>query len=197
MRRWYRHYRDRVPPTHPQLRTKHFEKKLTSVTQLMVQSCERSCSQAENLLAQSDANMRAIRDAIKSCDLHLEAAEIDWELVSEKAREQLTSDCSVCLCPLLTCQLQPHPLQLPSSQPHPLQLPSSQPQHPSSQPQPLLQQSKPSPHWQKPRPLSVLSCGHVLHEVCIEALEKFTNATNLHLCPLCRAPYQRIPYHDG
>ncbi len=40
--------------------------------------------------------------------------------------------------------------------------------------------------------LSLLSCGHFLHVVCIEALERFASEGTLPLCPLCRAPYQRI-----
>lgn len=152
MRRWYRKYRDQVPPTHPQLRVKHFEKKLSMVTEQIVDSCAQRSSQAEILLAQSDSNMSACRAAMKLCELHLMAAELDWELIRAKAGQHLLSDCPVCLCPL----------QL-------------------SQPRAV------------PRPLSVLSCGHLLHEICIEALEKFSSEETVHLCPLCRAPYQRRP----
>jgi hypothetical protein len=40
-----------------------------------------------------------------------------------------------------------------------------------------------------PRPLTVLSCSHLYHTQCIEALESFTDDRSLHTCPTCRIPY--------
>ena len=47
---------------------------------------------------------------------------------------------------------------------------------------------QPAPHLTKP--ITILSCGHLYHSVCIHALEQFSLAV-VDLCPLCRAPYQR------
>lgn len=188
MRCWYQDYRKRVPPSHPQLRAKHFERKLSTLTQRMVQSCEQSSTQAQSLLDQSDANMSAAREAMKLCDLELMAGagSLDWEAVREKASQYVnTSECPVCLYPLIN---QPHPQPHPShqsplksSRPHPICTPSSS----------ELPTSKSLAPQNRPRPLSVLSCGHVLHEVCIEAMERFCSADTMHMCPLCRTPYQR------
>lgn len=41
------------------------------------------------------------------------------------------------------------------------------------------------------RPLAVLSCGHLFHIACIQALESFTQEVSIHLCPICRTPYER------
>ena len=152
-RRWYKSYRDKVPPTNPQLRAKHFEKKLSKVTEQILDSCSQRSNQVEILLAQSDSTLSACREAMKRCEEQLMAGELDWEAVRVKARQHLASDCSVCLCPLQLCQ-----------------------------------------PYSMPRLLSVLSCGHLLHEICIKALEKFSNEGTVHLCPLCRTPYQRTSW---
>ncbi len=220
-RMWYSKYRDSVPPTHPTLRTKHFEKKLTSLTSRMVDSCTQRTSEAASLLTQLDESVRAARAAMKLCDEGLMAAEVNWEDVCGRAREQLATDCAVCLCPLVIgdsaaqhlsvvqLQQQPHPphQQCATVQPHPPWCaevePHSKPTETQSRPfQCIIQRASTQPHPHvaaQPHPpqavvrlLSVLSCGHVLHEVCIKALERFAAEDTPHLCPLCRAPYQRI-----
>jgi hypothetical protein len=44
--------------------------------------------------------------------------------------------------------------------------------------------------------VSLLSCSHVFHKNCIESFEDF-NIYELLLCPLCRNPYQKRPFHDS
>lgn len=100
IRRWYKSYRDKVPPTHPQLRAKHFEKKLSLVTEQIVDSCAQRSSEVDILLAQSDSNMSACREAMRQCEQQLMTVELDWEEICVKATQHLASDCSVCLCPL-------------------------------------------------------------------------------------------------
>ncbi|CAI8044609.1 RING finger protein 32 [Geodia barretti] len=47
-------------------------------------------------------------------------------------------------------------------------------------------------HRDRRRPISLLSCGHMLHQTCVSSLERFcTTDGELSLCPLCRAPYLR------
>ena len=177
VRKWYKNYRDKVPPKNPQLRMKHFERKLTSLTELMVKSCDQHCTQAESILVQSDINMSAIRDALKLYERQSLPTSIDWDEVRIKAKEHLSSDCSICLGSLLPSRL---------SQTGEFEVISQS----NSDNPPTLSCSK----SQVSRPISLLSCGHLLHTVCIEALEKFASEGTLHLCPLCRAPYQKIPF---
>ena len=48
----------------------------------------------------------------------------------------------------------------------------------------------------QPRPIAVLSCGHLFHEKCIESLERhnYQGQGEIPLCPLCRTPYLRQIY---
>ena len=131
-----------------------------------MQSCDRRNMQVESILAQSDLSVATIRSAMKLYDSHSSPTIINWEDIRSKASEYLSSDCSVCLGVLV-----PHANSNPVSSNHSHNLP--------------LVSSV--------RPLSLLSCGHLLHETCIQALEKFASEETLHLCPLCRAPYQRTP----
>lgn len=111
-------------------------------------------------------------------DVHCRSLEapVDWENICLKAVEHITSDCPVCLVPLHT-PAHHHPSMHHKSHPsHPHKSHSSYP-HMSHSSQPL-------------RPLAILSCGHLLHVTCIEALEKYSFET-VHICPLCRAPYHR------
>ena len=41
---------------------------------------------------------------------------------------------------------------------------------------------------------ALLSCGHVLHAACIQALEAVTGTKRI--CPLCREPYQRVDFQQ-
>ena len=46
------------------------------------------------------------------------------------------------------------------------------------------------------RPISLLFCGHLLHETCVISLEQYCTISDLPQCPLYRAAYQRQPlYH--
>jgi hypothetical protein len=67
---------------------------------------------------------------------------------------------------------------------------------------PILRDPSPAPptshahHTQ--RPISLLSCGHLLHAACVSALEQYCTADascGLPLCPFCRAPYHRQTLH--
>ena len=175
MRSWYRQYRDQVPPAHPELRKKHFQKKLSSMTEKMVQSCDTCHRQAACVLAEADDSISMMRKALALYDITVATTSIPWEEVRSKASEHLMNDCSVCLMALLSDS---SPVNGSEASPDP---------SPS-----LLEQG---------RPLSLLSCGHVLHETCIEALERFTStpsgsgnkSSTPYLCPLCRAPYSRTP----
>ena len=87
---------------------------------------------------------------------------------------------------------QPHTSK--SSQPHTTTL--SQPHTSTSSQSHTCSNDRESTTPQEPvnpahRPLSVLSCCHVLHTSCIEAMERYSMDHSLLLCPLCRASYQR------
>lgn len=189
VRRWYKNYRDQVPPTHPTLRTRHFEKKLSSMTEMMVQSCHSHNSQAACVLAEADSGISAIREAMALYDLQLNSAtssDVPWEKIRCKASEHFSTDCSVCLAPLIPGY---DPSAYSKSQLHSTSIASS------------ISTFISDPPPSRARPLSLLSCGHLLHEVCIEALERFAcggdsyglHSVTQHLCPLCRTPYLRTP----
>lgn len=191
VRRWYKQYRDQFPPTHPILRTRHFEKKLSSMTEVMVRSCDTRNSQAACALAEADDGISAIREAMALYDLQLNSAtngDVPWEKIRSKASEHFSNDCSVCLSPLIP-GYDPSVYSTTHIDPTSVAISSMSSNHPTSQ----------------ARPLSLLSCGHLLHEVCIEALERFAstsgecdglgtfNTATQKLCPLCRTPYLRTP----
>ncbi len=50
----------------------------------MVESCDKGNTQAETMIAQSDANMTAIRDAIQLYDLYSRPIEVDWDAQNPK-----------------------------------------------------------------------------------------------------------------
>ena len=169
MRHWYKQYRDKVPPTHPQLRANHFRKKLSSMTDKMVDLCDHSHRQASHIMAQADDSIAKMREAFALFDLTVASSTVAWEEVQSKASQHFSSDCSVCLMPLLASAAS-------AGEVHAVAVSHG-------------------------RPLSLLSCGHVLHETCIEALEHFaappetseaSRESLIYLCPLCRTPYTRI-----
>jgi len=179
VRCWYKQYRDLVPPTHPQLRTKHFQKKLSSMTDKMVDMCESRHRQASHVMAQADDSIAKMREAFALFDLTVASSCVAWDEVRCKAGEHLSSDCSVCLMPLSASA---------GSAGHVIMDATD------------LSSSRVTGHS---RPLSLLSCGHVLHETCIEALEHFTappgnsdssRKSPMYLCPLCRTPYKKIRF---
>ena len=124
-------------------------------------------------------------------------AGVSWEKIRCKANEHFSSDCSIFLGSLIPAdKCSACPMNGPQLKPPPLSTSSS---------------SDP-PHAQ-PRPLSLLSCGHLLHKVCIEALEIFTNTPSdvaggdgvrpaTHLCPLSHSIHKNstralISQHKG
>ncbi len=44
------------------------------------------------------------------------------------------------------------------------------------------------------RSLSVLSCSHLLHTLCVSSLELYSQSSQPYLCPSCRNPYVRSDY---
>ena len=44
------------------------------------------------------------------------------------------------------------------------------------------------------RSLSVLSCSHLLHTLCVSSLELYSQSSQPFLCPICRNPYVRSDY---
>ena len=60
VRCWYRRLREKVPPKNPALRRKHFEKKLSRLTEQMIASCDVRNEGVAAVLMESD---RAMEDA--------------------------------------------------------------------------------------------------------------------------------------
>jgi len=43
---------------------------------------------------------------------------------------------------------------------------------------------------EKKRQLMLLSCSHLFHATCLQAMEEFTVERTQHICPVCRSHYQ-------
>ena len=149
---------------------------------MQVESCAKSSSAADCVLAAADsalatarAAMRCVRvlrnreslcvcvclhfTATRNMEYHSGLAATDWPSLKVKAIETLSiTECPICISPLLAPQA--------------------------------------TPTGHAPRPISLLSCGHTLHKACVSSLEQYCySEAELPICPLCRAPYLRQPLH--
>ena len=65
MRKWYQSLREVVPPQHPALRRKHFERRLERLTERVVKSCDQRSDRADCVLAESDRALEQARQAMR------------------------------------------------------------------------------------------------------------------------------------
>ncbi|XP_064387866.1 RING finger protein 32-like [Halichondria panicea] len=148
----YKAYRETHPPSHPSLRKRHYEDKLSRLTGQLMMSCDVRAEGVASMLSECDQSLEKARSVMRAFDICTDQDDDLWTSAREKAKSHLLSDCSVCLTHLT----QPHTLT-------------------------------------KPRPLTLLSCGHLLHTSCINSLEQYSDSC-AHLCPLCRSPYSKIAF---
>ncbi len=65
VRKWYESVREAIPPQHPALRRKHFERRLQRLTERVVKSCDKRSNQADCVLAESDRAIEQARQATR------------------------------------------------------------------------------------------------------------------------------------
>lgn len=65
VRKWYQSVREKIPPKHPALRRKHFERRLEKLTERVVLSCDQRSSGADSILAESDRVLEQARQAMR------------------------------------------------------------------------------------------------------------------------------------
>ena len=65
MRKWYQSLREVIPPQHPALRRKHFERRLQRLTERVVKSCDQRSSRVDSVLAESDRALEKARHAFR------------------------------------------------------------------------------------------------------------------------------------
>lgn len=143
------------------------------MTDKMVELCDTNHQQAAHVLAEADSSIAQMKKAFAALELATSTNEVCWDEVRLKVDKHLSGDCSVCLMPLLS--------EFDTTD--------------------GTERGVRAPSMSRGRPLSLLSCGHVLHQTCIEALERFSHeplavgtgdCTSVpYLCPLCRTLYSR------
>ncbi|KAJ1339044.1 hypothetical protein BSLG_006183 [Batrachochytrium salamandrivorans] len=95
--------------------------------------------------------------------------DVDWDETYIAACERETDTCAICIMPL-----NPN-------------------QHTEKQRQREIGiRTTPSgkPHTKRVR-LGLLSCSHIFHWICLERLERFDIGRSIHVCPICRASYEK------
>lgn len=167
------------PPRHPTLRRKHFERRLEKLTAALVQSCSEQSSGAECVLAESDRAVESARNAMRYIISPMVYYYHDYAVI-------------IIGCRILECTLADS-----ASFENWCGAYSKAKEHVMSECPVCLTGLCPATRdpTHQPRPISILSCGHLFHMKCIESLEHHCHANqDVHLCPLCRSPYLRQLY---
>jgi hypothetical protein len=206
VRSWYRKLRQSIPPKDPKLRCKFYEEKLKSITDRMLKSIDYDVN---GFLGEIDRSLEASRDIFRHFDNVVRViSDVDWTNIEAKAIERGDTDCPICLMRLdistdIWISTNPtlsqnagktalrtaaggtqasvlHPCCASSS------LGSAAPQtHPS-----LAETTASGPTCENRRSVILLSCSHVFHATCLQALEEFTAGEGRNVCPVCRSHYR-------
>ncbi|XP_076819559.1 RING finger protein 32-like [Clavelina lepadiformis] len=181
VRKWYKHLRKTVPPKDPNLRKKFYQDKLSEITDRLVAMT--STDYIDRFLSNIDQSVSESRNVFQYFDKNLlnHLSDLDWREIEMRAFERGATECPICLrCFSLDTKL-----------------------------------AGENPHCQTERKskgdfLALLSCSHVFHAECLNALEIFSlddnpvyshedmiDAAGLlspsigHKCPVCRSLYSK------
>ncbi|KAI9105867.1 hypothetical protein DFS34DRAFT_33254 [Phlyctochytrium arcticum] len=173
-RKKYRVYRREHPPSDPKLLTHWHMDKLESYNSLLEQQVKSESLALDKFLRDLDMEVEQSRCTIRGDSagtsdetlLQLKSLRHDWDKIFARASDEgrLEDDCAICITPLW----------------------ADRPIAASSVADKIPRRKVPA------RALTLLSCSHLYHAKCLQCLEKFDNNIHTHVCPICRATYERI-----
>lgn len=98
VRKWYCHYRERNPPSHPMLREKYFEKKLSGITNRIVDQVNKQQSTVDTLCRDIDEQLAHSRSVMNTAHFHSSRLSLDkWREIEKKALDRGLTDCPICI----------------------------------------------------------------------------------------------------
>ncbi|KAH6565774.1 hypothetical protein BASA50_003371 [Batrachochytrium salamandrivorans] len=174
-RKKYLAYRHTYPPKDPILLEKYHMDKLEKYNNALVASMQSSTQKLDGFIQSLDIHVAASKRIIESTMAAMQGlqvtkkTDVDWDETYIAACERETDTCAICIMPL-----NPN-------------------QHTEKQRQREIGiRTTPSgkPHTKRVR-LGLLSCSHIFHWICLERLERFDIGRSIHVCPICRASYEK------
>eukprot|EP01112_Ceratiomyxa_fruticulosa_P000271 TRINITY_DN1025_c0_g3_i3.p1 TRINITY_DN1025_c0_g3~~TRINITY_DN1025_c0_g3_i3.p1 ORF type:complete len:435 (+),score=81.18 TRINITY_DN1025_c0_g3_i3:44-1348(+) len=219
-RKLFKFMKETIPPKSPTHRKAFYERKLTSLTDKLIDALDRQHARVESSLLSMDdqvAQARSYLDSLDTNKMNKVASTVDWILVREKALARGIGECPICLMQLLSVAT-PKPSHTQTKTEKLIEAKTEKPKPSTPKPphtttslitkprtsSPISTSPKTTPVKITPPPpkiretsvqkeLVILSCTHIFHAKCLNSFEDF-NLSRVNVCPCCKCVYEKNPF---
>eukprot|EP00794_Sanderia_malayensis_P003716 gene3716-4236_t len=112
VRCWYKKIRESVAPKDPRLRKAFFEKKLTSLTERMIDSVDQHSYKVDDIINSIDESLAYSKNILSQLENPHCDSFIDWNEVKSKAKKLNMSECPICMTSFKEVAKEPRPIAL-------------------------------------------------------------------------------------